>query len=59
VLGDVLYGMKGMPAAPRLMLHAWSLAFEHPLTGEPMWFTAMPEACFKAPGEAELLKIKL
>jgi 23S rRNA pseudouridine1911/1915/1917 synthase len=59
VLGDPLYGVKGMPAAPRLMLHAWSLAFEHPLTGEQLRFTAMPEACFKAPKEAELLNIIL
>ena len=59
VLGDPLYGVKGMPAAPRLMLHAWSLAFFHPLTGEPLRFTAMPEACFQAPEEKELLKITL
>ncbi len=57
VSGDPLYGFKGMPKAPRLMLHAWSLMFEHPLTGRPMRFTAMPEACFQAPEEAELLRI--
>ena len=43
VLGDVIYGYKGMPPAPRLMLHACSLAFEHPVTGESMSFFALPE----------------
>ncbi len=58
VLGDALYGHKGQPPAPRLMLHAWSLAFIHPITGERMAFTAPPEAVFRAPGEAELLKLR-
>lgn len=40
VLGDSLYGHKGMPAAARLMLHAYSLAFTHPATGERMQFFA-------------------
>ena len=40
VLGDVLYGHKRMPGVPRLMLHAYSLAFTHPGTGERMQFTA-------------------
>ncbi|MBR3017383.1 MAG: RluA family pseudouridine synthase [Clostridia bacterium] len=40
VLGDPLYGHKRMPAAPRLMLHAYSLEFTHPATGERMRFTA-------------------
>lgn len=40
VLGDVLYGHKNMPAAKRLMLHAYSLEFTHPITGERMKFTA-------------------
>ncbi len=56
VLGDPLYGFKGMPKAPRLMLHAWSLMFEHPITCKRMRFTAMPEECFHALGEAELLR---
>ncbi len=54
VLGDVIYGHKGLPSAPRLMLHAWSLAFKHPITGVPLRFAAPPDACFGAPGEAEL-----
>lgn len=49
VLGDPLYGVKHMPAAPRLMLHAYSLAFTHPKTGEKMLFSVPPEASFKAP----------
>ena len=57
VLGDPVYGHKGLPPAPRLMLHAWSLGFSHPVTGEPMAFTAPPEACFGAPGKEELLAI--
>ena len=40
VLGDPLYGHRHMPAAPRLMLHAYSLSFTHPATGERMTFTA-------------------
>ena len=45
VLGDVLYGHKRMPDAPRLMLHAYSLAFTHPITGERMEFTAPCPFC--------------
>lgn len=40
VLGDPLYGHRHMPDAPRLMLHAYSLAFTHPATGERLFFTA-------------------
>ncbi len=40
VLGDAVYGYKRMPAAPRLMLHAYSLSFTHPATGERLTFTA-------------------
>ncbi len=45
VLGDPLYGHKHMPAADRLMLHAYSLAFTHPATGERMTFTAPCPFC--------------
>ena len=45
VLGDPLYGHKRMPASPRLMLHAYSLAFTHPVTGERMRFTAPCPFC--------------
>lgn len=40
VLGDVIYGHKHLPKAERLLLHAYSLAFTHPTTGERMTFTA-------------------
>ncbi|MBQ4074272.1 MAG: RluA family pseudouridine synthase [Clostridia bacterium] len=40
VLGDEIYGHKRMPHAARLMLHAYSLAFTHPATGERMQFIA-------------------
>jgi 23S rRNA pseudouridine1911/1915/1917 synthase len=45
VAGDPIYGLKhGLPA-PRLMLHAQTLAFTHPKTGERMCFEApVPEA---------------
>ena len=49
VLGDPIYGTKGLPHAPRLMLHAYSLSFTHPTTGERMHFTVMPDACFGVP----------
>ena len=40
VIGDSLYGKKNDNAAPRQMLHAWKLAFKHPVSGEQMSFTA-------------------
>lgn len=47
ILTDPLYGTKrarplpaGIAAAPRLALHAESLAFDHPTTGERLTFTA-------------------
>lgn len=54
VLGDPIYGFKGMPPAPRLMLHAWSLGFQHPISGKMMRFTAPPDPVFGAPGQKEL-----
>ena len=49
VLGDPLYGNRSMPKAPRLMLHAWTLQFVHPITGEQMRFEAPPEGGFRLP----------
>ena len=45
VAGDPIYGFKkGVPAS-RLLLHAYSLSFTHPTTGQRMTFTApLPEA---------------
>ncbi len=40
ILGDVLYG--GSPA-PRVFLHATELSLRHPVTDEPLVFTAQPE----------------
>ena len=51
VLGDPIYGAKGLPKAPRLMLHAYSLSFTHPATDERMRFTAPPDACFHVPDD--------
>jgi 23S rRNA pseudouridine1911/1915/1917 synthase len=38
ILGDRLYGGAAAKAAPRLALHAFVLAFRHPLTGERLSF---------------------
>ena len=40
VLGDPIYGKNHVKEAPRLMLHAFSITFDHPATGERMTFTA-------------------
>ena len=40
VLGDVIYGHKHLPRAERLLLHAYSLSFTHPVTKERMYFEA-------------------
>ena len=46
VVGDPIYGLKHGVAAPRLMLHAHTLAFTHPRTGERMALTAPPPQAF-------------
>ena len=44
VCGDPIYGHPKGIRVPRLMLHAYSLTFTHPATGERMTFTApVPE----------------
>lgn len=50
LLGDVIYGSKNPPhRAPRLMLHAWWVAFTHPRTGERLRVEApVPEAFAQA-----------
>lgn len=45
VLGDELYGED--EARGRLMLHAERLAFEHPVSGEPLSFEAAPPRPFR------------
>ncbi len=48
VCGDPIYGSTRGAKVPRLMLHAYSLAFAHPRTGERMTFTAeLPEEFLK------------
>lgn len=45
VCGDPIYGLLRGARVSRLMLHAYSLAFTHPTTGERLTFTApLPEA---------------
>ena len=38
ICGDPLYGSEGFDGYDRLHLHACHLAFDHPLTGEPLCF---------------------
>ena len=43
ILGDVIYGGSAAKDAPRLMLHAYSVTFTHPVTGERMrWIAPCP-----------------
>jgi 23S rRNA pseudouridine1911/1915/1917 synthase len=63
ILGDRLYrrGGSAVPASIRALvddsgdrplLHAWKLAFAHPVTGERLEWTAEPPADFRAVAEA-------
>jgi len=55
VVGDATYGSKQCKrlaeltgvTAPRVMLHAWKLAFAHPTTGKPMSFEVPPPDDFQ------------
>jgi len=47
VLGDPIYGKKHEVPTPRLMLHAWKLAFDHPVTRKKLHFTAPPPPEFQ------------
>lgn len=40
VVGDPLYGRRPANVVARPLLHAYRLAFTHPITGKPMEFTA-------------------
>jgi len=55
VAGDPIYGLKRGVGAPRLMLHAYTLAFTHPRTGKRMSFTAPLPEDFRA----ALLKLRV
>ena len=46
VAGDPIYGAKNGVKVPRLMLHAHTLAFDHPRTGERLFFKADPPTEF-------------
>ncbi|MBQ7867827.1 MAG: RluA family pseudouridine synthase [Clostridia bacterium] len=46
VAGDPIYGVKNGVKVPRLMLHAHTLSFDHPRTGERLHFVAEPPAEF-------------
>ncbi len=48
VCGDPIYGFERGLKVPRLMLHAWTLAFRHPVRGDAMRFTAPPPPAFTA-----------
>lgn len=44
LVGDTLYGGRALASMNRQALHAWRLAFEHPVDGTPLCWTApMPE----------------
>jgi len=47
VAGDPIYGAKNGVKVPRLMLHAHTLAFDHPRTGERLFFKADPPEAFQ------------
>jgi 23S rRNA pseudouridine1911/1915/1917 synthase len=46
ILGDPIYGKKHELPTPRLMLHAWQLTFNHPVSGKKVHFTAAPPGDF-------------
>lgn len=49
LLGDAVYAPGPVSRlAPRQMLHAWHIAFRHPLTGRPMSFSCSPPDDFRA-----------
>lgn len=48
IVGDELYGGKPVGSMSRQALHAISLAFDHPVTGERLEFFAQPPADFQA-----------
>jgi 23S rRNA pseudouridine1911/1915/1917 synthase len=47
ILGDPIYGKKHQLPTPRLLLHAWQLSFEHPVSAEKLHFIAPPPVDFK------------
>lgn len=47
ILGDPIYGKKHELPTPRLLLHAWQLTFNHPISGKKLHFTAPPPDDFQ------------
>lgn len=47
VAGDPIYGFASGVKVPRLMLHAFTLCFDHPATGKRMRFCAPPPTDFQ------------
>ena len=64
VEGDPIYGLKNGVKVPRLMLHAYTLSFTHPTTGERMTFRAPVPKAFgdawrkqrQSPGEPQVFE---
>lgn len=52
IWGDQIYGGQAAKKAPRLMLHAAYIAFDHPVSGQRMAFTAPADAAFGVPEDA-------
>jgi 23S rRNA pseudouridine1911/1915/1917 synthase len=47
ILGDPVYGKKHELPTPRLLLHAWQLTFNHPVSGKNLHLTAPQPEDFK------------
>ncbi|MFD2257117.1 RluA family pseudouridine synthase [Luteolibacter algae] len=47
ILGDPIYGKKHSLPTPRLLLHAWKLSFDHPVSAEKMSFMSPPPIDFQ------------
>lgn len=47
ILGDPIYGKKHELPTPRLLLHAWKLSLNHPISGKPLHFLASPPRDFQ------------
>jgi 23S rRNA pseudouridine1911/1915/1917 synthase len=47
ILGDPIYGKKHALPTPRLLLHAWQLTFNHPVSGKKLHLTAPPPEDFR------------
>ncbi len=46
ILGDPIYGKASPLPVARLLLHAWQLTFNHPITSKKLHFTAPPPPDF-------------